>query len=234
MVTRRPALLLTTVLFVVGVLARAAFDTWHPPFDAGIYDPAEVRTLGPDAWLAWHAVVGGPSAVLAFAGLGLLVVAACAQRGAVLAAAGAVLAALGSVAFCAAVTAEGVAWWYATADGVVDPAVGGAMMAAFAAHPGPVDAPAGLGSLAVSLGVVLLLAALWRAGAAPRSLLLLTLLVALASAAPLPGWALAVRTAAEAAALLATGGCTVRTALRPAGATDGAGSRVRGTVPTGT
>ena len=234
MARHRPALLLTAVLFTLGVLARAAFAAWHPPFGSDVHDHAGIRALGPDAWLVWHAVVGGPSAVLAFTGLGRLVVAVCPQRGGALAAAGALLAALGSQAFSAALTAEGVAWWYATADGVVGPEVGAELMAAFAAHPGPLDAPAGLGSLAISLGVLLLLAGLWRARAVPRVVVLLTTALALSSAVPLPEWASAPRTAAEAAALLVTGGCALRMALRPARPTAPTGSTHRGTVPTGT
>ncbi|MGQ7295480.1 hypothetical protein [Quadrisphaera sp. KR29] len=161
----RPALRAVAVLFVVAVLARAAFLAWHPPLDDHVYDVAGVRSHGPGTWLLMHALVGGPGVAVALTGLAVLVGAACRGRGAVLAAVGGVLASLGGLAFCVAVGAEGVAWWYATADGVLPPATGEAVMAAFEAHPLPVDVPALAGSLAGAVGVVLLALALRRAGA---------------------------------------------------------------------
>jgi hypothetical protein len=205
-----PGLVAAAVVFVVAVLARAAFLAWHPPLDQHVYDVADIRAHGPETWLLMHALVGGPGVALALTGLSVLVAAACPVRGAALAAVGGVLASLGGLAFCTAMAAEGVAWWYATADGVLPPAAGEEAMAAYAQHPLPVDAPALGGSLAAAAGVLVLLAALWRAAAAPRWLLAGTAVLALVSAVELPDALVPVQAVADAPALLALGWSALR------------------------
>lgn len=209
-----PGLVAVAVVFVVAVLARAAFLTWHPPLDQHVYDVAHVRAHGPGTWLLMHSLVGGPGVALALTGLSVLVGAACRGRGSVLAAVGGVLASLGGLAFCVAIGAEGVAWWYATADGVLPPAVQEASMAAFAAHPLPVDVPALAGSLAGAAGVLLLAAALWRTGAVPWWLGAAPVALAVLSAlpVPLPPAAAAVLALVEVVVLLALGAAALRRA----------------------
>lgn len=220
-----PALLAVAVLFVVAVLARAAFLAWHPPLDQHVYDVADVRSHGPGTWLLMHALVGGPGVALALIGLSVLVGAACPGRGSVLAAVGGVLASLGGLAFCVAVGAEGVAWWYATADGVLPPDAGAAAMAAFAAHPLPVDVPALAGSLAGALGVLLLSLALWRGRVVAWWLAAAPVALAVLSALPVPlpaaaGPALAV---VEVVVLLSLGLSALRAASAARALTPAAG-----------
>lgn len=221
-VLAHPGLTAVAGLFVVAVLARAAFLAWHPPLDERVYDAAAVRAHGPDTWLLMHALVGGPGVAVALAGLAVLTAAACPGRGAVLAAVGGVLASLGGLAFCVAVGAEGVAWWYATAEGVLSPESGDAALAAFAAHPLPVDVPALAGSLAGALGVLLLALALRRARVVPWWLAAAPVALAVLSALPLPLPALVgpVVAALEVVVLLALGLRALRAATgqRPVGA----------------
>jgi hypothetical protein len=200
----RPLATLLGAVVVLAAAARLAFLALHPPIDHHLYDyaaMADVRTT----WWVTHLCLAGPGFPLAFGGFGVLVAALCvrAGRGVVPAVAGAVLAGAGGLAAGLGFAAEAAVWGYLTDPDVVSPEAGTRALHGIEAKPWLVDGPILGGFAALGIGVVVLLAGLWRSGAVPRGVPAAGIAVALLAQAPWPASLRAVPGVLDTAVLVA-------------------------------
>lgn len=152
---------------VVGTLASVALGLWHPTPDAndrfGYDEVAGMR----DAWWAWHLFGSIGTAVSAIAG-SLVVVLLAPRRGAAWATAGAVAASLGALAFVTGASAEGVLYADATDPDALPVEAGRSFIDFVNDEPARVIAVIDPGMIVMSLGALLVAAALRRARTVPR------------------------------------------------------------------
>lgn len=101
---RRLAVLLLFALFVIAVVARSVFLAWEPPFTGALeYDV--IAPLGSAYW-TMNLFVGGPSFVVTWVALAILVALLANGRSAPVTLAAALLIGLGGTVFALAVTSE--------------------------------------------------------------------------------------------------------------------------------
>lgn len=200
-------------LLVLGVLMRATFLLWHPPFDTDFYDYETMAGLR-ESWFVMHFFVGAPGVVIAFVTFGMLAVtlASTGRVAQTLALAGTLVASAGALLFGFGLAAEGVVWQWTTDPAVIDPASGAALLRGIEAA--PLTTPLiMLGSaVLIPLGVLLLLVAMLIARTVPRWLLIATFAILIIGAVvpPVPMVA-AVSVALQSIALIAIGFFAVRT-----------------------
>lgn len=165
--SRRARTRVTAVALMVGSLVTAGLTAWHPEPDSHdhfAYDVVEpIRT----EWWAWH-VFGGIGMAAAAVAASLAVCMLVPRRGAMLATTGAVLTSLGGLAFAAGIAAEGVLFAYATDTDGLSAEAGRELMHHANENPELYVAAIIPGAILLTLGPLLLAGALWRAGSAPR------------------------------------------------------------------
>ncbi|GAA0999809.1 hypothetical protein GCM10009555_101420 [Acrocarpospora macrocephala] len=165
-----PGLYVTFVLFIVGMVLRTVFSLWHPSLAMLDYE-----NLSPirEQWWAMHIFVGAPGALLAFASFPVLAYALCRARGSVVAAVGGAVTVTGIIFFGQGIAAEGVTYGYVLNTAALSGEQGEKLLTYITDH-AELSQIGIFGGLAVtSLGVLVLLAALWLARAVPRWLLVL-------------------------------------------------------------
>lgn len=189
-----PAVLITLfALLLAGLAARTAFSLVEPVFD-GAVRLEDVRRLDGSYW-PLNLYLGGPGYALSWVSAAALMSLLGRGRSSVVTVGGSVLAGVGGVVFALAITAEALP--FAVAAELPDEQAQ-ALVDTLNAHLDLVIPAIGGASAAIALGVLLVLAAAWTTGAAPRWFCALGLLYLLALATlPVPG-----RTGATVAYLL--------------------------------
>lgn len=164
--SRRAALVGVFVLMLLALLARTVFALWEPVFDGTLrYD--DVRERGAAYW-SMNLYLGGPGyAVSWLAGAALMALLAR-GRSAAITLVGACLAGLGGLVFALTITAEVLPFVWAADPGVMTEVEGRALFEVFNAQLGLL-VPTIIGaSVAIALGVLLVLVAGLLTGALPR------------------------------------------------------------------
>jgi hypothetical protein len=161
-VSRARNTIVATVL-TLGAIAVAAVVLWQPWGARDHFGYADIAPHRDAAWLG--AIIDGLGFAAVGIGLGLAVCLLASHRGSALANIGAVLTGFGGVAFCGGMVAFGSFAWYATSLPVD---TGTALMSYFQDNPGHLIGLQMAGFLLVTLGSLVLMVALWRAGSVPR------------------------------------------------------------------
>lgn len=174
----------------------------------------DYETLSVDRALSWSTILldGLAMAALGIC-LSLVVTRLVPGRGAVLARVGGTLTAAGGVLFAMGMFAFASLAWYATEPGVLSPTDGSALLEHAVANPGHGMLVQIAGFLTVTLGVLVLCAALLRAGTVGRALPITVLVLSLA-AFPVPPPVLNYLQAAQMVGLAALAVAAVRAESR--------------------
>jgi hypothetical protein len=170
-------------LLVVALVARLVFTLTEPPFDGGLsYDA--LRALGPAYWTL-NLYLGGPGYLVSFLATAIFLVVL--SRASVLGVLGATVLALGGTVFSLAITAEALPYAYAIDAARFGDAEGRALVDAWNADPAGLVTPIVGGQIAIALGVVIGLVAVFLARTTPRWLPILVIAYALMTQlVPLP------------------------------------------------
>ncbi|TCK26951.1 hypothetical protein [Pseudonocardia endophytica] len=160
----RAALVALFGLLVVALVARLVFTLTEPPFDGGLsYDV--LRALGPAYWTL-NLYLGGPGYLVSFVATAIFLVVL--SRASVLGIVGGVVTSLGGTVFSLAITAEALPYAYAIDPARFGDAEGRALVDAWNADPAGLVAPIVGGQIAIALGVVIGLVAVFLARTTPR------------------------------------------------------------------
>jgi hypothetical protein len=157
---------IVALALAVGALGSALVTVWQPWQERDQFGYAVLAPVRDGVW-AGAIIEALATAVMGFA-LGVAVCRLVPRRGAVWATVGAVLTGLGGAAFCAGMAGFGILTWYATATGGLSAEAGTGLMAYVEQDRGHVAALQAGGFLALTLGTLLLMVALWRSRSVPR------------------------------------------------------------------
>lgn len=155
-----------SALLTVGALAVAGVVLWQPWGERDHLGYADIAPHRDAAWLG--AVIDGFGYAAVGIALGLAVCALAPGRGSTWATVGAVLTGFGGVAFCAGMISFGSLAWYATSTEAIPAASGTTLMSYLESDPGHLLGVQMAGFLLVTVGSLVLMAALWRARSVPR------------------------------------------------------------------
>ena len=152
-------------LLVAALVARLVFTLTEPPFDDGGLSYDALRELGPTYWTA-NLYLGGPGYLISFVATAIFLVVL--SRGRVLGVVGAAVLALGGTVFSLAITAEALPYAYAIDPTRFGEAEGRALVDTWNADPAGLVTPIVGGQIAIALGVVIGLVAVFLARTTPR------------------------------------------------------------------
>lgn len=164
-VSRARAAIVSAVL-TLGAVAVAAVALWQPWGERDHFGYADLAPHRDAAWLG--SVIDGLGFAALAITLGLAVCILAPARGSTWANIGAVVTGFGGVAFCAGMVSFGSFAWYATSTDAIPADSGTALITYTVNNPGHMMGLQMAGFLLVTLGSLVLMAALWRARSVPR------------------------------------------------------------------
>lgn len=197
---------IVAAILSLGALAVAVVVLWQPWGERDQLGYADIAPHRDAAWLG--TLVDGLGYAAIGIALGVAVCMLAPGKGSVLAGIGAVMTGLGGVLFCAGMVSFGSFAWYATSTDAIPAEAGTALMTYAEESPGHILGTQMAGFLLVTLGSLVLMAALWRARSVPRWLPVAYLVLTVGVFA-LDGVALNVVQAAQMSSVLAVAYYTV-------------------------